>query len=169
MKLLVVYMSQTGNTKKVAQAIFEETGGDGEIKSMKTVDGLAGYDLSFIGFPIQAFGPAEQARKFLENHVAGRAVALFITHAVPEDHPELQEWLSGCRQAAKGADIVNLFDCQGELGQEITDFLKKSEDPKMRAFGEQGAQTIGQPDETRIERARQFARETLNMFRDRGR
>ena len=167
MKILVVFMSQTGNTEKIARTIFEEIGDIGEIKSMDNVDGLEGYDFAFVGFPIQAFGPAVQAKAFLQSHADGKKLALFITHAVPEGHPELKEWLTKCRQAAEGAEIVNMFDCQGELGQEIMTFLKKSDDPKMRAFGEQGAATKGQPDATRIESARQFAKETIKMVMDR--
>ena len=37
MKSLVTYMSQTGNTKKIAEAIFEELPGEKEIKPLDEV------------------------------------------------------------------------------------------------------------------------------------
>jgi hypothetical protein len=41
----------------------------------------------------------------------------------------------------------------------------RSDDPNVRAMGEFGREaTIGQPDESRVEKAREFARETLKKL-----
>ncbi|MCJ7807472.1 MAG: flavodoxin family protein, partial [Dehalococcoidia bacterium] len=72
MKVIVAYMSQTGNTRKVAEAIFEEIQTEKEIKALDELGSLQGYDLSFIGFPIQIYGPAQPAKAFLEEHAAGK-------------------------------------------------------------------------------------------------
>jgi flavodoxin len=154
-------MSQTGNTQRVAEAIFGEIPDEKEIKKLEDVESLDKYDLAFIGFPLHAFGPAEPAKKFLETHSAGRRIALFITHAAPEESEEVKAWLETSCEAASKADIVSMFDCQGELAQPVIDMLLSSDDPNMRAFGELGPATKGQPDETRLERARAFARETM--------
>jgi flavodoxin len=165
MKTLVAYMSQTGNTKKVAEAIYGAITEDKEIKELGGVDNLNEYDFVFVGFPIHAFGPAEPAKKFLEAHAAGKKIALFITHAAPEQSEEIKGWLGACEEAASQADVVNMFDCQGELAEAIMDMLLKSDDPNIRAFGELGPMTKGQPDETRLERARAFARETMEKVK----
>ncbi len=165
MKVLVAYMSQTGNTQKVAEAIHGEISEDKEIKTLDAVEGLDAYDFAFIGFPLIAFGPAEPAKKFLEAHSAGKRIALFITHAAPEESEEVKGWLKTSREAASKADIVSMFDCQGELAQPVIDMLLGSDDPNMRAFGELGPSTKGQPDETRLEAARTFARETMEMVK----
>ncbi len=162
MKTLVAYFSQTGKTKLVAEAIYEAITGDKEIKVLDEVDSLDGYDLCFVGFPVIAFGPASQGKEFLEAHAAGKKVALFITHASPEDQEGLDEWLDKCREAAAAADVVGMFDCMGELSEQIAEFLLKNDDPVMRSFGERRPETLGQPDETRLQRARDFAREVLN-------
>jgi flavodoxin len=161
MKVLVAYMSQTGNTQKVAEAIYREISHDKEIKNLEEVESLDDYHFSFIGFPLHAFGPAEPAKKFLEEHSAGKTIALFITHAAPEESEEVKGWLKTSQEAASNADIVNVFDCQGELAQPVIDMLLSSDDPNMRAFGELGPATKGLPDETRLERARAFARDTM--------
>lgn len=161
MRTLVTFVSQTGNTRKVAEAIHGEIEGDAELKELSGVDSLEGYDLVFIGFPINAFGPNPAAREFLERNAAGRKLAIFITHGAPEDNEDVATWLNKCREAAAGAEIVGTFNCQEEVAQAIIDFLLKSDDEKMRAFGEAGPATKGQPDESRLERARAFAREVL--------
>ncbi len=164
MKVLVAYMSQTGNTKKVAEAIHGGIAGDKEIKELKDVDSLEGYDLSFLGFPIHAFGPAQEAEKFIQKHSTGKKVALFVTHAALESSELLGDWLVKCRDAAAGAEILGLFNCQGELSQPVMDMLLKSDDPNMRSFGEQGPATKGQPDESRMEKAHEFAREIIKSI-----
>jgi len=164
MRVLVAYMSESGRTKKVAEAIFDEIRADKEMSEISQVDSLDGYDLCFIGFPIQAFGPAQAAKEFLEKHAAGRNIALFITHAVHEDSEALQEWLGACRAAAAGANLVGMFDCQGELAESVAEALKSLGDPQLAAWADERSQTIGQPDEQRLERARAFAREMTARF-----
>ena len=51
------YMSQTGNTKKIAEAIYDAIPQPKEIKRVEEVTSLEGYDLSFLGFPTLRFGP----------------------------------------------------------------------------------------------------------------
>jgi flavodoxin len=165
MKVLVAYFSQTGNTKKIAEAIYGEIKQDKEIKKLKEVEGLDGYDFSFIGLPLQAFGPAKDAKDFLKTKTAGKKVALFITHAVPEGAPQLAEWLGKCEKAAAGAEIAGMFDCQGELSQAVADMLLKSDDPNMQAFGKMRSATTGQPDASRIEKAKAFAREMTAILK----
>jgi flavodoxin len=164
MKVLVAYFSQTGQTKKVADAIYETIAGDKELAELDKVESLDGYDLSFIGFPIIAFGPAPQGRDFLQERSAGNKVALFVTHAAPQGEDGLDEWLDKCRDAAAAGELVGLFDCRGELSEQIADFLVKSDNPELQEFGKRRPETVGFPDEECLERARQFARETMSKM-----
>lgn len=159
MKVLVAYMSETGNTKKVAEAIFDTIEVKKEIKQLSEIDGVDGYDLLFVGFPIQAFGPAPQAKQFMETKISGKKVALFATHAATEDSEDLPPWLEACETAAASAEIVGFFNCQGELAEHIMEMLKLSDDPKLKKFGEIGSASKGQPDASRLARAREFAKQ----------
>lgn len=164
MKVLVAYQSQTGNTKKVAEAIYREIQVEKEMKEVNTIKGLEGYDLCFVGFPIQAYEPTHQAKVFLEEHAAGKNIVLFVTHASSEDEELLTQWLDACRKAAVGANIVGMFNCRGELSEEVAEFMKSSGDPKLEAWAERRLDTLGQPDATRLERARKFTREIMARF-----
>lgn len=159
MKTLVAYMSQTGNTRKIAEAIFEEVKGEKELKELSEVENLDGCNLTFIGFPMQAFGPAQAAKDFLANNCTGKKIALFTTHGVTEDFEELPGWLDNCRQAASGATIIGLFDCQGEVAEFLLDAAAKSDDPLMQKLAGAGATGKGQPDAASLDQARAFARE----------
>jgi len=164
MKVLVTYMSQTGNTKKVAEAIFQEIKGKKEIKPMDEVNSLDGYDLAFIGLPIQAGQPAAEAKAFLEQHSKGKNVAIFVTHATPEDQPEAKECLNMCGAAAIGGKVLGIFGCQGELSEVIADIMLNSGDPTLVAWAKSRPLTVGQPDAARLKRARTFAREIMKKY-----
>lgn len=165
MKVLVTYVSRSGNTRKVAQAIFDEIKGAKELMDLQQVDTLEGYDLAFVGFPIEGYGPAKPAADFLQQQAIGRNVALFITHAAPEDSPDLPVWLGDCKAAAADAKLVSIFDCQGELSEQVADFMTNSKDEKLIAWAKDRPSTIGQPDAARLERARRWTKEVLAKCR----
>jgi len=161
MRTLVAYMSSAGNTKKVAEAIYESLDCEKEIMPIDQVVDMGGYNLSFLGFPMRRFGPDPKAASFLRKHCQlGRDVALFITHAAPEDEAELPGWLEGFRNAAAGANIVGMFDCQGQLAKGIKFILSIMPDPEIRAMARRD-NSQGQPDAARLDRARAYAREML--------
>ncbi len=161
MKVLVAYLSQTGNTRKVAEAIYDAIEADKELKPLGEVESLEGFDLAFIGFPIHAANPASDAKAFLEEKARGRKVAVFITHSNPEDGENVARYLENCRASLVDVDLVGMFNCQGEMAEAIMEFLSKSENPRHRQFAEYAPQTKGQPDESRLEKARAFAREVM--------
>ncbi len=163
MRVLVAYMSQTGNTKKVAESIFDEIKGEKEIKRLKEIKDMEGYDLAFLGFPIHGFGPDKKAKKFLESQCKGKKIALFITHAAPENSKVVQEWLAKFKDAAFRATVVGMFDCQGQLAKHVKFVMSIHPDSKLRSWAKMDS-SKGQPDATRLEKARVFAREVIKKF-----
>jgi len=99
-KVLIAYMSWTGNTKKVAEAIYDAIPQAKEIKQVEDVGSLEGYDLAFLGFPIHTFGPDEKVKTFLGAHARDRTIALFITHAAPEGFQPVHVGIQKFRDAA---------------------------------------------------------------------
>ena len=166
MKVLIAYHSISGNTKKVAETIYKEIRADKEMLPLSEVRDLKGYDLSFIGFPIQGYGPSKEAKEFLEKKVAGRDIALFVTHSAPEEgEPKLEQWLAACKIAASGANIVGFFHCQGQLAQNIKELMLNSKDPQLIAWAERGGETLGQPDRGRLKKAARFAKEIMARYK----
>jgi flavodoxin I len=164
MKVLVAYMSSTGNTKKVADAIYDEITCEKEIKPIREVQDIGAYDLSFLGFPTHGYGPDKKVKEILGRLCTnGGKVALFVTHCAPEDVPEVPEWMAKFKKAAAGANVVGFFDCQGELTKGLELMMKISPNKKVRFFAKKH-NSKGQPDESRLIRARAFARDTLNKM-----
>jgi flavodoxin len=164
MKILVAYMSNTGNTKKVAEAIYEEIEGEKYISSINEVESIEEYDISFLGFPIKQMGPDKKTSQLLAKHcVNNRNVALFITHAAPEDSPDLPPMLDKFTDAAAGANVIDMFDCQGELSKTVKRIMSIMPNGDLRRWAKEDC-SQGQPDASRIENARAFSREVMQKF-----
>jgi len=161
MEVLVAYMSKTGNTKKVAEAIYGEIIAKKEIKPIDKVESIEGYDLVFLGFPIHAQGPDKKTTKLLKKLcINGKKIALFITHCAPEEAEELSSWLGKFRQDANRADIVDMFNCQGELSKTVKRFMSIYPNAQIRSWARKD-NSKGQPDESRLQKARTFAKDVM--------
>lgn len=164
MKFLVTYISQTGNTKKIAEAIYETIPEEKELKPLGEVESLDDYDFVFIGFPVQQFGPIQKASKFLKTKASGRKIAIFVTHATPPGIPILEGILAKCKKAATGSELVGFFDCQGELSENVAQMLMRIDNPQMQEFGKMRHLTVGHPDASEVESARVFARDIMDKI-----
>jgi flavodoxin len=168
MKILVTYLSKTGNTKKIAEAIYEEITDDKEIKPIDEVESITDYDVTFLGFPIHQMGPDKKEVSLMERHCTnGRNIVLFLTHAAPEDNPELQPMLGKFIQAASGANIIDMFDCQGELAKGVKLIMSIMPDARLRRWAKQD-NSQGQPDETRVNRAHDFTKKVMQRVHEQG-
>jgi len=167
MKYLVIYYSKTGNTRKVAGAIYDALPGEKRIKPMNEIHTPEENDLMFIGFPIMQFGPPARASQFISRHAAGKKIALFVTHAMPcmSDDPNqeamLEKELNRCRAACSKSQLLGLFHCQGELSEDIARELIASGNPLLMEFAGMRPLTIGHPDPEELEQARIFAVGTI--------
>lgn len=128
MNVLVTYFSQTGNTEKVASAIYEEASqaNDADLKKLEEVhqSSLKEYDLVFIGSPIHAGSIAKETKAFLDKLPALPKIKLagFITHSAPS-YPQqtLEQMTAPFAQACKDKEMEyqGCFDCQGYLADHM--------------------------------------------------
>ncbi len=162
MKVLITYRTVSGNTKKVVEAMYDEIQTEKELKTWEEIETLEGYDLGFVGFPIEMFGPGPASKEWLANHVNGKRIALVITHGSPEEAPPLQEWLQKCRDAAVGAEIVGVFHCRGDMSSQLIEMMVNSDNPQFVEWGKRAKEEPrGFPDAERLEKAREFARDIM--------
>jgi len=164
MKVLVGYMSLSGNTKKIAEAIYDTIETEKDLKPINEIQTLDDYDFSFIGFPIHQSGPPDKVAKFIGKKAKGRKIALFVTHASPPNAPFLEPLLSKCREVVDPSDLVGFYNCQGVLAQQVADMLLSMDDPKLQQFGKMRHLTEGHPDDSEVETARKFAKEIMSTL-----
>lgn len=164
MKQLITYHSDTGNTKKLAQAIYDSIDDSKTMLPFDQVDDASQYDVIFIGFPIHQFGPCQSAQDFINEKVNKKKVALFATHAMPVKAPKYKSIEESCRSAVKENELLGLYTCQGELSAEIADFLLNSEDKFLKAFGKKRDETVGHPNSEEVSASAEFAINILNQI-----
>ena len=157
MRTLVTYLSSSGNTRRVAEAIRAAVP-ESTMAAMKDVGPLEGYDLIFAGFPVIAEGAPRKARRFLAR-ARGKKVALFLTHGMPASMGEFNAVVPNCRRAAAGCKLLGEFECQGNMVSWMPKVLRLYPRGYVRRWARMSGEAhgAGHPNEEDLERARAFA------------
>ena len=71
-KILVAYLSQTGNTRHIAEAIHSALEREAVLASIREVDSTDAYDLIFIGFPVHSHSVPFPVEGFLKSIPSGK-------------------------------------------------------------------------------------------------
>jgi flavodoxin I len=170
MNVLVTYFSQSGNTEKIANAIWEEASqaNQADLKKLEDVkaEDVAGYDCIFIGSPLHSANLAAPVKAFLSTIQAGsdQKMAGFITHFAPA-YPEqdMEGFTAPIKTACKdkGLDYRGCFDCQGALAESMHQAVQK----KLNLSDEQWADTVkqmtGRPNEADAANAKAWSKTIL--------
>ena len=165
MKLLVTYYSRTGNTRKVAEAIYAALPGEKSIAPIDQISSVQDFTLVFLGFPIQQFGVPRPVQSFIKNYLSGMPVALFVTHAIITESTDLiqrtmlEKELEKCRAACIQTDFRGMFHCQGELSEQMAREMINTGIPMLAGFAQMRSLTTGHPDQQELMKAASFARE----------
>ncbi|MCK4364078.1 MAG: flavodoxin domain-containing protein [Candidatus Aminicenantes bacterium] len=160
-KILVTYLSQTGNTKKIAEAIFEGLEGDKTIKLIDEVQEIEDYSLIFIGFPVHSHSVPYKIESFLQKIPQGKKIALFSTHgSLPGGHLAT-EALEHAAVIASKAKVLGTFSCRGKVSMDTLEILSKS--PEHKAWAEMAPSSQTHPDEGDLEDAKSFAKWVMTL------
>ena len=160
-KILITYLSRTGNTKKVAEAIFDAFEEEKTIKSFDKVQALDEYDLIFIGFPVHSHSVPYKAEELIRRIPSGKKIALFSTHGSLTGSRLSREALEHASVIASGSKVMGTFSCRGKVSLEAMEVLGKS--PEHKAWVEMAASARTHPDESDLEDAKSFAKWILTL------
>src|SRR5665648_121178 len=103
MKKLVVYSSKSGNTKKLAEAVYEYLGGDKEIAAVADAPDPAGYNFVAVGFWLKAGQPDPDSQAYLAKLKEGQEVYLFATHGAAAGSAHVENGMKKARDLAAKA------------------------------------------------------------------
>jgi len=134
-KVIVVYESKYGNTKRVAETIMEGIrevqGAETVLNELKEVDlsNIPEYDVILIGSPNHYGGPTKSVSEFIDKleklNLDGRHFAVFDT-AGKKMEKRINEKVPGLKQIAPRLSIA----VQGSKGP-----IMEGELPKCKEFG----------------------------------
>lgn len=150
MKSLVVYSSQTGNTKKLAETVYDVLPGEKEIYAVTEAPDPSGYDLVALGFWFKSEKPDPSSLEYLPK-LAGKSLFLFATHGASEEYDHVAKGIEQAENLAKGAKIIGTFSCQGEVNPKVLQAVRAMEKEKQPVWIERAEEAIGHPDENDIQ------------------
>jgi len=180
MRILVGYFSETGNTKRIAEAIgaaAEGLGHETRVAAVSeiTAEDLAACEVAFLGSTCHSADVAQPLKATLSElpEGGGPKVAGFVTHATTM--PDGDEWRNGMyekwagicektfteKTASKGVDFLGYFHCQGAPSPQIEAFVHSTIITDEAVWKEYLSDVRGRPNDEDLEAAKRFAKQVL--------
>jgi flavodoxin len=159
-KILIVYSSKTGNTRKVAEGIFgglKARFGAVRIAAVEENPPPGPEETVFLGFWTDRGSGDKKALKYLKS-LKGRRTGLFGTLGAYPDSQHARDTAEKMKSlAGKHNTCLGCFLCQGKIDPKLTEMFKKlpkihphSMNPERQKRHEEAAK---HPDEADIARA----------------
>jgi flavodoxin len=128
MKVLVTYSTLTGNTKKLAEGIYEGiTAEEKAIMPMGEVSGteLDSSDIVLAGYWVDKGGPNKEAQEFLLR-LSGKKIGLFATLGFwPDTEHGWNSLMKGEELVKEKNKVIARYVCQGKLGDDMIAMFSK--------------------------------------------
>ena len=150
MKSLVVYSSMTGNTKKLAEAVFEALPDEKEIFELGEAPDPTAYDLVAVGFWFKSGKPNPETMEFLPK-LSGKPTFIFATHGAPVEYDHVAKGLEEAKGAAGGAKILGSFSCMGAVNPKVLEKVRSMPEDKQPLWISRAEEAVGHPDEGDIQ------------------
>lgn len=168
MKIAVIYSSKTGNTRKIAEAVFKGAGADTRLLSVEDDFESGNYDLVFIGYWVDKGSPNQEAAEFMAT-INNKKVALFATLGAYPDSQHAEDSLEkGKSFLGKNCEVVDSFICQGAIDPRLIEWMRTlpkdhphSPDKKRIKRWEDAS---NHPDSKDLKNAREFAENVLRAI-----
>lgn len=167
MKSVVIYSSVTGNTKILAEKIFESLD-DAEIFEIKNFpENFSDYDLIFLGYWLKRGAPDPLMKNFLPK-VHDAKVVLFETHGTEKNSEHaITAFARAAYLLGKNCEILGTFGCQGKINPRLIEQRKKF--PNDPHGGEKGLarwkNSSTHPDEQDLKDTADFVQKMKMKFR----
>lgn len=140
MNILIAYSSETGNTKKLANGIYNELCAKGlkvEIMPIKEVCTLDTYDSILVGYWVDKGGPNKEAAKFMET-IKNKKVGIFATlGAYPESKHGFESLERGEEIIKENNEVIGRYICQGAVSKALIEGFKKLDSSNYHAISDE--------------------------------
>ena len=164
MKALVAYYSESGNTEKLAKAIY-----DGINASEKEIIPISeatvmDFDVIFVGFPVQASSVPAKVENFIKSVPEGKKLAFFVTHGSLRGGQLAISALHYAFSLALKVTVLGTFGCRGQVKPGLIDALLKN--PEHKAWAIEAQSAVGHPDKADLDDGKEFANLMIGKARN---
>jgi flavodoxin I len=162
MNSLVLYASQSGNTKKLADVVYDVLPGEKKIYPVDDApDSLADFDFIAVGFWFQGGKPDSKTSGLLPK-LGNKKIFLFATHGAARESAHAQQGMAAAKEVAARATVLGTFSCQGEVSPKVLAAAAAKPEPPPWLSDALGAK--GHPDQNDIAELRQQLANILDEF-----
>lgn len=156
-KVLITYASLSGNTKKLAEGLYDAFQEEAHLQPVDEEIDLSSYDVILHGYWVDRGGPDEKSKAFL-SRIQNKKVGIFATlGAYPDSEHAASSLEKGVQCLDASNTLIGKFICQGRLSDAIKDRIRKL--PKDHPHGptearlKRWADADSHPDEADIQKA----------------
>ena len=165
MKAVVIYSSNTGNTKQVAEAVLSVLPDGTPMIAAENLQGVAEYDLVFMGYWVDK-GTADITAREAMAKISGKMVAIFATAGAYPDSRHARESLErGASCFGEGCTVLGTFICQGAVDPQLIERARLRPPDHHHALSPERVKRWNDasthPDETDLDEAVAFSRDIL--------
>ena len=161
MKTLIVYAGQTGNTRKLAEALNNLLGGEKTFCHIDHAPDPEGFDLITLGFWLQGGKPDTKSSGYLAR-IDGANLFLFATHGAAADSDHARKAMAHAKSLAPSARLLGTFNCPGEVNPSFLEKARQKNPPPP--WIEDAPDAVGHPDPSDISRLTSVVKERLSEF-----
>ncbi len=158
MKSIVIYSSQTGNTKKLAEAVYSALSGEKSIYPIGEAPEPSGFDLVCVGFWLMAGKPDPKSQEYLKK-ITSQKLFLFATHGASATSRHVQNAMEEAIRLAPESDIIGSFSCSGEVNPKVIE--KAGSKPEPPAWLDDAPKAVGHPDQADLKNVIRRLEESL--------
>jgi len=130
MKSLVVYSSQTGNTRKLAKAVFDALPGEKALYPVDEAPDPSDYGFIAVGFWFMQGKPDPKTTEFL-GRIGKKPLFLFATHAAGAGSDHAIHGMEVAKSLASESDIRGTYSCLGEASPKILEKASNKPEPPV--------------------------------------
>ncbi len=125
MRTLVVYSSRTGNTKKIADAIYGIMPEGSKIAPVKDDPNFEDYDFVVLGFWVDKGLPDKKAQEYMRK-IKGKKVGLFATLGADPDSEHANDCMNRATEMVRSDnDLIGHFISQGKVAPKLIKMFEK--------------------------------------------
>jgi len=168
MKILIVYSSLTGNTKKIADGLVEALSGGCDCVRVQEAPAPDDYDLIIPGFWVDKGLADKDTLVYLEKIKNKKTAFFFTLGAYPHsEHADEVAADTEKRLTENGNTVLGHFRCQGKVDPDLLERMKKMlppDHPHAQMSPERQArldEAAKHPDGKDVENAKTFISEVM--------
>ena len=129
MKSLVIFSSQSGNTRKLAEAAFAALPEPKKICSVDDApESLDDFEFIAAGFWLQGGKPDAKSAELL-SRIGKRKLFLFATHGAAKGSALARNAMDAAVKLAQDAELAGTYSCQGEVNPKVLEAAAARPEP----------------------------------------